>query len=209
MVNCVLGPLFPSPETSLIMLTPDEQFGGLMERVLAGEEVAARELLLRYEPYLMRVIRRRIPRQIRSKFDSLDFAQDVWASFFAGDGAGRSFGTAEDLLAFLAKLAENKVVDAYRQRMVLQKHNVNREQSLDDSRRFDKENLPGNQPTPSQLFSTEEEWLAFLGKQPLVYRRIFILLREGKTQTEIAQELGIHARTVARVASKLRPGSLS
>ena len=93
--------------------------------------------------------------------------------------------------------------------MTAQKHDLKKEQSLDDSRRFDKNSLPADQPTPSQVLMTQEEWSEFLRKQPLVYRRIFILLREGKTHEEIAQELGIHTKTVQRVVYRYGPKVVS
>lgn len=188
------------------MTNSDVQFQDLMTRMLAGSEDAAEELFRLYEPHLVHAIRRKLHKKIRSKFDSLDFAQDVWASFFAEPHHQRPFENSEELVAHLIALARNKVVEKIRQRMIVPKYNVNREQSLDDSRRFDKESLISPDPSPSFLLSNEDEWKAFLRKQPLVYQRIFILLREGKTNLQIAQELGIHTRTVLRAAKRLSPG---
>jgi RNA polymerase sigma factor (sigma-70 family) len=187
----------------------EEDFQALMQRVLAGSDEAARELFDGYAPYLLRAIRRKLSRRIRCKFDSHDFAQDVWASFFAETSNKRVFETREDLVAFLTTLAQNKVIDAVRQRTQTQKHDVNREQSLDDSRRFDKDQLAGNQATPSQIVMSQEEWRDFLDKQPPVYQRIFILLRAGKTQVEIAQELGMYPRTVNRIVGRLARETIS
>lgn len=188
------------------MQRSDEEFNALMQKVLAGSEEAAQELFRDYEPYLLHAIRRKLNKKIRPKFDSIDFAQDVWASFFAHAQDDRVFETPEDLVAFLTRLAQNKVIDVTRQQLKAKKRNVNREQSMDDSTRFNKESIQGNQPTPSQIVSSQEEWREFLRKQPLVYRRIFILLREGKSATEIAEELNIHPRTVHRVAERFVPG---
>src|SRR5713226_1526015 len=105
----------------------DEEFHALMQKVVAGSAEAAQELFREYGPYLLHAIRRRMSKRIRSKFDSMDFAQDVWASFFAQPLARRSFGSPEELVAFLTALAENKVIDAVRQRMGTQKHTINRE----------------------------------------------------------------------------------
>jgi DNA-binding NarL/FixJ family response regulator len=52
---------------------------------------------------------------------------------------------------------------------------------------------------------SQEEWKEFLRKQPLVYRRIFILLRDGRTHEQIAEELGLHRRTVDRVVLRYAP----
>lgn len=180
-----------------------EQFRDLMTRVLAGSETAAREVLGRYEPYLLAAIRRRLHRKLRSKFDSIDFAQDVWASFFADPPHEGAFASPDHLAAYLARIAKHKVIDAFRQRLQHQKYNIDRERSLDDSRQGVKDELAAAQPTPSEAVMSEEEWQAFLGKQPLVYRRILILLREGRTADGIAQEMRISSRTVRRVAGLL------
>src|SRR5882724_4971958 len=60
----------------------DEEFHDLMQKVLTGSQEAAQELFRDYEPYLLFAIRRKLDKRMRSKFDSADFAQDVWASFF-------------------------------------------------------------------------------------------------------------------------------
>src|ERR1700722_1272147 len=187
----------------------DAEFNDLMQRVLAGSETAAEEFFRDYEPYLLHAVRRRLDKRLRSQFDSLDFAQDVWASFFADRPDKRAFAQPGDLVAFLTEVAPNKVLDANRQRLGTRKYNVRLEESLDDSAAFDKDRLMGQEPTPSQALSKEEEWSQFLRKQPLVYRRIFILLREGKEPAETPRELGIPPRTVLRAMQRRTRGTIS
>jgi RNA polymerase sigma factor (sigma-70 family) len=191
------------------MKSTDEKFRDLMDRVLTGSDEAAHELFERYGPLLLYVVRRKLNKQLRSKFDSLDFTQDVWASFFAEPADKRSFANPQELIAFLTALAHNKLTEATRQRMVYQKFNLNREQSLDDPEVIEKENLIGTDATPSQIVSSEEEWQEFVRRQPPVHQRVYILLREGKTTLEIAAEVGLTERTIRRIANRLDPGSLS
>jgi RNA polymerase sigma-70 factor (ECF subfamily) len=180
----------------------DDQFHELMRKAMAGSDAAARELFAKYELVLLQAIRRKLNKKVRSKFDSQDFAQDVWASFFTEPAEKRVFEKPENLLAFLTALAKNKVAEAMRQRLTIQKYDVRRERSLDDSRIMLKEQLVARQPTASYVAMTKEEWNTFLSKQPLVYRRIFILLRDGHTHEQIATELGINVRTIGRVVAK-------
>jgi RNA polymerase sigma factor (sigma-70 family) len=187
------------------MLNSEQAFQALMQQVIGGSDEAARQLFRDFEPALLRAIRGRLSNRIRSKFDSRDFAQDVWASFFAELPEKRAFKSTDELVLFLTRVAKNKVIDALRQRLKTQKYAQGREQSLDDSTRFDKDALAGVQPTPSQIMMTQEEWGEFLRRQPLVYRRIFILLRAGKTQEAIAGELGISRKTVHRVICAADP----
>lgn len=184
------------------MVPAEDQFHVLMRQAMTGSEAAARQLFEKYEPVLLQAIRRKLNKKVRSKFDSADFSQDVWASFFAQPSEKRIFEKPENLLAFLTVLAKNKVAEAMRQRLTTQKYNVNREQSLDDSRVMQKDHLAAQQATPSHIAMTKEEWSDFLRKQPLVYRRIFILLRDGHTHEQIAVEIGVSVRTVERIVAK-------
>jgi RNA polymerase sigma-70 factor (ECF subfamily) len=199
----------PVADRAFTMTKTDADFDALMRQVLAGSEDAAKELFRNYEPTLLHAIRRRLNKKIRSKFDSVDFAQDVWASFFAEEPSKRVFESPDHLVAFLTALAQNKVTDETRKHFRTIKYNVEREQSMDDSQAFDREEIVGNQPTPSQIVMSHEEWRVFLRKQPLVYRRIFTMYRDGKTEGQIATELGIADRTVRRVMERLIPGLTS
>lgn len=185
------------------MLNTAEAFNALMQQVLAGSEAAAEELFRDYEPYLLHAIRQRLSKRLRSNFDSLDIAQDVWKSFFVAPPAERHFQSPAELVAFLTKLAAHKVIDAARKRLRGQKHEAGREQSIDDSQSFDKNRLAAPDRTPSQILMSQEEWVKFLGEQPLVYRQVFILLREGKTHEEIAAELKISTKSVQRALGQL------
>jgi RNA polymerase sigma-70 factor (ECF subfamily) len=178
-----------------------------MRKAVSGSETAARKLFEDYELVLLQAIRRKLNKKVRSKFDSIDFAQDVWASFFAQPPEKRVFERPDNLLAFLTKLAENKVAESMRQRLTFQKYDVHREQSLDDPKVMRNDALIARQPTASQVAMTKEEWTVFLRSQPLVYQRIFILLREGHTHVQIAAELGINVRTIERAVARLTPGS--
>src|SRR5258707_9658986 len=88
---------------------------GFLARIQAGDEAAARELLARYEAEVRLVVRRQLPRLLRSRFDSLDFLQSVWGSFFRRVRSGPAeFEDSRHLVAFLARAAKNKVIDEYR-----------------------------------------------------------------------------------------------
>src|SRR6476659_4117212 len=103
---------------------------GLLARIQAGDESAARELLARYEAEVRLVVRRQLPRLLRSRFDSLDFLQSVWGSFFRRVRSGPAeFEDSRHLVAFLARAAKNKVIDEYR-RAASRKQDMHREEPL-------------------------------------------------------------------------------
>src|SRR4051812_332701 len=93
------------------------EFAILMEKLRNQTEGAAEELIERYGPAVVRVVRRRLRKGLRSKFDSMDFVQSVWATFFATPAQQFDFDDPESLIKFLTKVARHKVVDAVRERL--------------------------------------------------------------------------------------------
>jgi RNA polymerase sigma factor (sigma-70 family) len=175
-----------------------ESLRALIQRIKGGDADAGRELVERYGPHLLTVVRRRLDPRLRSKYDSEDFVQAVWASFFAYQPER----LAEDpgkLIAFLVSMARNKVVDAIRQRLQTLKYNVNREHSLQGSVLPAGQEPAARQPTASQVAVAREEWDRLLDKLSAKERRVLDLLLEGHTQEEIARELEMSDRHVRRM----------
>ena len=78
-----------------------------LARIKNGDEEAAREFLSRYESKVRLVVRRQLPRLLRSRFDSIDFLQSVWGSFFHRiQTESNDLNEEENLIAFLAWAAE-------------------------------------------------------------------------------------------------------
>lgn len=185
------------------MAESQDDFTSLMQRVRQGSQDAAREVLERYGPHIVRVIRRRLSRQLRSKFDSTDFVQAVWASFFGIDPQKHTFDSPEALMAFLAAVARNKVIEAYRQRRQYQKYDVSRERSLDSPSTAKLGGPAARQPTPSQAVSAREQWDRLLAELPPQDQRVLELLREGHTHVEVARILNLNEKTVRRVIDRV------
>src|SRR5262245_48767837 len=180
---------------------PRSDFVRLMARVQAGDADAARTLYEEYGPYIVRAVRRRLAMRLRSQFDSIDFAQDVWASFFATAPDKYDLTHPRQLISLLTAIARHKVIDAVRQRVESEKRNMMKVNPL-QSQVYRGAHLPGPQQTPSQILMDREAWNALLADQPPVYRCILLMLRNGKTPETIANELKISIRTVRRVESK-------
>ena len=178
-------------------------FRSLMQEIAAGSQTAVGKLLDLYGHHLCRAVRRRLSRVLRPKYDTSDFVQAVWASFFCDRGQLARFEHSGDFVAFLTKMANNKVVDECRRRLHTQKANVNRERSLSDDASQETV-LPGREPTPSQVAIGHEQWERMMGEVPSHYRQILKLRAAGSTQEEIASLLGVNEKTVRRVLNKLR-----
>src|SRR5262249_50808454 len=85
----------------------------LLDRVRAGDQQAATELVRRYEPALQRAIRLRLrDRQLRRLLDSSDICQAVFLRFFARVATDHyDLDTPEQVLKLLATMARNQVVN--------------------------------------------------------------------------------------------------
>jgi RNA polymerase sigma-70 factor (ECF subfamily) len=180
-------------------------FSVLMNRVRGGSPEAAAELVERYEPVIQHVVREKLHPKLRSKYDSLDFMQSVWASFFTREVHRAEFAEPKKLVAFLSRLARRKVVDAFRRRLQTIKHDVDGEHSLESTFVFKRPwCLWSDDPSPSQVAVAAEEWDRILADQPPLYRAIFVLLRRGRTHEQIATKLGLSEKTVRRVVRRVQ-----
>jgi len=191
------------------MTAKDVEFAALMERVLAGCPDAARELHEEYGPYILRAVRRRLHQGLRSRYDSLDFVQDVWGSFFRRLPANKQFDDAKELIAYLCAMARNKVFEVYRRRLQPDHANPAGEKLPADAPHLDFDECIGPEPTPSAVMMEREAWDGMLARLPLVYRRILILYHQGRPTTWIAKELDLALRTVQRVVQKALAETMS
>lgn len=179
-----------------------DQFTQLMQQVESGSEEAIQELLHTYGAHILRTIRRRLNRQMRSQFDSIDFYQAVWASFFTQDRRP-TFRTEDDLIMFLRRVARNKLIDECRRQLRTQKRDLNKEVSLYDSQIQRERPVPGNLPTPSEVLIAREQASRMTEGRPEYYKQILELRTGGATVQEIANQTGIHKKTVHRVLKRL------
>lgn len=187
------------------MLTQEQEFKDLLQEIQQGSQDAAHTFLDRYGEHILRVIRRRLDRKLRSKFDSCDFLQDVLASFFHHPPPPEAFAGPEALFRYLTIMARNKVIDVVRGRMQMQKHNVNRENSLDGSAKIQAALVHGPEPTPSEVAVADEQWHGMLKGQPAHYQEILKMRRQGHTYGDIAAALHLSPKMVQRLLDKLWP----
>jgi RNA polymerase sigma-70 factor (ECF subfamily) len=175
----------------------------LLARIRGGDEEAARELLSRYETKVRLVVRRQVPRLLRSRFDSIDFLQSVWGSFFHRIRTGSNdLEEEKNLIAFLAWAARNKVIDEYR-RAATQRQDIHRELPLRDMGERG-EKLVATDETPSQVAQAREMYGRLRDLLPEDRRVILELKAAGFSSEEIGNRLGISERTVQRVLENLR-----
>ena len=180
-----------------------DEVRGFLRRIHDGDEDAARDLLLKYEAEVRLVVRRQLPRLLRSRFDSLDFLQSVWGSFFHRvRTTPTEFDDGRHLVAFLARAAKNKVIDEYR-RAGSQKGDMRREEPLWAEGDRPKE-VAAQVETASQVAEANEAFAQLRDLVPEERRALLELKAAGLSSREIGQRLGISERTVQRVLEDLR-----
>jgi RNA polymerase sigma factor (sigma-70 family) len=182
----------------------DEDFLGLIRRVREGCPDAARELFERYGGHIRHAVRRRLHERMRARYDSLDFTQDVWASFFTSPLDKYTFDTPESLIAFLTEVAQSKVAKAFRGDFQTNKRNLHVEQPLESVRPDAPPcDPPTPGPTPSQVAIANEHWEQMLGGLSKRYRLMMELLRQGHNRKEVAERTGLNPKLIQRLLNKL------
>jgi RNA polymerase sigma factor (sigma-70 family) len=180
----------------------DRDLTKALQEAQGGDPAAWEALFRACYPKVVRVVRRKLNRSMRSLYDSTDFASDVMKSLAANIGQ-LQFASMESLLAFLAQVAEKKVIDEYRRRHTL-KRDITRERPiLDGGPDSGPVQVPSDDPTASQLAQAnefQERLLADLGDTE---RTIIELKRQGYSTADIADQTGWNIRKVQRFLKDL------
>ena len=180
------------------MIDPAD-FQQLLAGLRAGDPAAVAAVCREYGPFLRAVVRRRLHPGLRTRLDSVDVVQDVWASFLAIPPERLDFDSPKTLAAFLTRVACHRVVELARRRFETQRDDITRE-----ARTAAPDRLAGPTPTPSTCASAGEEWERLVSRFPPGYRVILLRLREGHDHRDIARMANVSVRTVSRVVRRLR-----
>jgi RNA polymerase sigma factor (sigma-70 family) len=183
----------------------DDELNELLRRARAGDNAAIRDFLSLFEQEVRTMVRSRLPRKLRNQFDSTDFVQAVWQSFFV-DPHSADFENVEHLRGFLFGMVRNKVSEQHRRLTKTEKYDLAREERL-YVRRGDREvplEVESPEPSPSQAVqATDRMEQLTAGLSPLEIE-VLILRRQGLTFVEIADRTGLNERTVRRVIETVR-----
>lgn len=185
------------------MAGESNEFGELMQRVQEHSQGAIQQLLERYGRHILRIVRRHLNQKVRAKFDSADFVQAVWASFFARPLNQDKFPQSGALGVFLAEMAQHKVVDMVRQRLHTQKYDINRERPL-ETLPHGADALVSSAPTPEAMAIAREEWAKYVANFPTEQQPVVKSFGAGYSAREIAAKTGVTERTVHRIIKRVR-----
>jgi RNA polymerase sigma-70 factor (ECF subfamily) len=172
----------------------DQSLDHWIERLNAGDVAAVERLFVAYEPYLRIAVRRRLGRRLRTKIDSGDVVQSVFADVLVGvRDQGWVFEGPDQLLALLRRIAWRRLADRY------QKHRkaLDCEQPLEA---LDPKALPdSSRPGPSAEARGHEFWERIVAACPPAHREVVRLRKEGLRLGEIAARTGLHEGSVRRI----------
>ncbi len=179
-----------------------EDFQKTLQEISTGSHTAVWHFIQTYGHHVQRVVRRRMGSQMRSKFDSADFVQMVWASFFRDPSCIRNVESPKQLLNFLAAMARNKVIDQARHRNTSETSGLNTAQ---DSTRPAQNEMPGfvDYSTPSQYAMARERWQQMMSDPSDRNRRVVQMRMQGASYAEIASRLGIGETTARDILQRL------
>jgi DNA-directed RNA polymerase specialized sigma24 family protein len=188
-------------------MSNDDDFIDLMARAKSGDPTAIRAFLSRFEWEVQMMVRARLPRKLRGRFDSMDFAQAVWQSFFS-DLRNRSseFENVQHLRAFLKGMVWNKVQEQHRRLTKTEKSDLGREESL-YIRRGDRDvprAVVSHEPSPSQTLQAHDRLMQLTAGRGPAEVAVIRLRHQGLTIDEIAARTGFHERTVRRFIEAAR-----
>jgi RNA polymerase sigma-70 factor (ECF subfamily) len=180
----------------------DDDLSRIIKKAQDGNQEAWEQLFRVYYPKVRRVVRRKLDRSMRSVYDSTDFASDVMKSLAANLGR-LDFPSSEQFVAFLAQVAEQKVIDEHRRRRTL-KRDVTRERRLEAASESTSVQLASDEPTASQLAQANEAEALLMDRGSETEKRIILLRREGHDNNDIADRTGWNIRKVQRFLKDLR-----
>jgi RNA polymerase sigma factor (sigma-70 family) len=174
----------------------------ILQAAHRGDQLAWEALFRECYPKVRRVVRRKLNRSMRSLYDSTDFASDVMKSLAANFNQ-LQFPSIDSLLAFLAQVAEQKVIDEYRRRHTLKRDMTRERPILAGGEDAAPVQLPSDDPTASQLAQANEVQELLLSRADDTERVVIELRRQGYSNADIAERTGWNVRRVQRFLKDL------
>ena len=163
-------------------------FPDFIQRIRAGDDQAAEELVRQYEPLIRREVRLRIEdERLNRVFDSMDVCQSVLASFFLRAATGEyDLDEPQNLIRLLVTMARNKL--ASKARLEHRQRRDSRRVTATDPAAMNE--LLDGQPSPSELLSRREQLELMRASLTAEEREIADLRGQGLGWEEVAERLG-------------------
>ena len=175
----------------------NDELSLLLDACRRGDSDAATELVRRYRPHVRAAVRRRLAADLRVRFDSQDFTQEVWLSFFRAALDRADLRDERSLVAYLSQMARIKVAEEDR-------HQTTQKVGLDRNIPFGSTGGPADRgPTPSAAAIADDEWERLAAGLPDRERRMLQMLRDGYTHADTAAAFQLSEKTVQRLVRRI------
>lgn len=178
-------------------MSTTDKFQQLLEACKRNDPAATAEFVQRYLPLIRIAVRRRLDVAMRGRFDSLDFTQDVWYSFFRCALDRKDFESEKDLVAYLCQMGRLKVLEEHRHQTTAKVGLLRTQISCNLNEE------PSPDPSPSTIAIGNDEWDNITASLPQRHREMLNMLREGHSQTAAAEAFGVSLKTLQRLLRRL------
>jgi DNA-directed RNA polymerase specialized sigma24 family protein len=184
--------------------TPDA-FADLLQRARAGDPESQEEIVHTYSPPLLGAISLKLKEftNLQRLRSAEDFAQEVWMRFFGwpwqhpvGWLFKKEFASHGALRSFLVHAGRSRVLSLVCQYLRGGKRDLRGDRPLDAV--ADQE-LVSSEPGPERIAAERDEWEQLQRSLPEPICVVVRLFGEGWTVAAVADELGLSARTIARI----------
>ena len=174
-----------------------------------GNKSALNQLCAVYGEHVRWLVRLRMGKELRSKLESMDLAQEVLIRALQGM-SDFTYENEGDFVRWLSKIAENAFRD-HLDKLHADKRDIRKERPLDDSNantgiRFHREPHAISATTPSMIVSKREDLARLekaIDKLRAEYREVILLAKiEGLSYKQIAERLGKSVGAVKMLVSR-------
>jgi RNA polymerase sigma-70 factor (ECF subfamily) len=191
------------------MCTPGQKTGHLVVLAKEGDQSALNQLYSVYAERVRWMVRFRMDKELRSKFESMDLVQDTLIHALSGLH-NFTYKNESEFIRWLSKIAENELRSKLR-KLHADKRDVHKEVRFDNGGtksegRYVGIHEPIQTTTPSMILSRKEDLVKLekaIDELKPEYRESIILTKvEGLSYQEIGQKLGKSSDAVRMLATR-------
>ena len=181
---------------------PDDVFLELLARVRGGDNSAAAELVQRYERIVLRSVRSRLGRSMRSAMDSMDVMQSVHRSLLTGVKSHRiQLDSPQQLIGLAVVMVQRKVARQWRK---LKHFPTIGSASGEQSPVTALQAIASNEAAPAEMAAASDLLERLLGQLNAVDRQLVRLKLDGHSSVEAGRILGREPAFIRMRWSRLR-----
>jgi RNA polymerase sigma factor (sigma-70 family) len=185
-----------------VSLPPDKDFLDLVARVRGGDDSAAAELVQRYERAVLRSVRSRLGKSMRSAMDSMDVMQSVHRSLLTGVKNQRfRFATPQELIGLAVVMVQRKVARHWRK---LKQFPMTGAAAAGQSVATALDAIASDESAPSEMAAASDLLDRLLGQLGEFDQQLVRLKLDGHSSVETAKILGREPAFIRMRWSRLR-----